>query len=187
MEGPELRRNSKRRSKLKFSSFTSYFRSSKTGNDLISSPTNFEKMDLFPDNISPVVDIQECPFDVTGYGMLIMKDKFKLKKPMKRKNVLVFMFERIIIITAEEQPDTYYYLGSIKMCDLGMSTSPKMNRILLNDFNKNKHRQSHLNIEYNLKTKDEDIAHKWRYAIQKCLWKELLTAREKSREDLTDI
>ncbi|XP_057665184.1 uncharacterized protein LOC130899327 [Diorhabda carinulata] len=186
MENVELRKdpNRKSKNKLKLSSLTSYFRSSKSGNNLISPPINFEKIDLIPSNVSPHISIQECPFDVTGYGMLIMKDKFKLKKPVKKKNVLVFMFERIIIITTEEQPDVYYYLGSIKMCDLSMSATTKRNRILLNDFNKNRNRQTHLNVEYSLKTKNLETVDKWRYTIEKCLWKELLTAREKSLEDL---
>lgn len=114
MEEPELRRSSTRKSKnkLKLSSFTSYFRNSKTTSDLISSPTNFEKKELTIENISPIVSIiQKCPFDVTGYGNLIMKDKFKMKKPVKKDSVVVFMFERIIIFTlVSTNISNIYYL-----------------------------------------------------------------------------
>ncbi|XP_056633395.1 uncharacterized protein LOC130442987 isoform X2 [Diorhabda sublineata] len=98
----------------------------------------------------------------------------------------IFLFKNahLMLPVTEEQPDIYYYLGSIKMCDLSMSATTKRNRILLNDFNKNRNRQTHLNVEYSLKTKNLETVDKWRYTIEKCLWKELLTAREKSLEDL---
>ncbi|KAG5896714.1 hypothetical protein JTB14_014590 [Gonioctena quinquepunctata] len=176
-------RKSKRKPRLH--SFISYFKSGEAPESSISPPTNFEKKEFAPENVSPHVSIQECPFDVTGYGCLIMKDKFKLKRPMKKKNVIVFMFERIIVFTTEEEKDLYYYIGSIKISDLSMAPPTKKTRIILSDFNKSKITKS--NLEYKLKTKSEEVANTWRKAIQKCLWKELITARDKSMERLDEI
>ncbi|CAH1168751.1 unnamed protein product [Phyllotreta striolata] len=180
MENVELRRTSARKSKnkLKFASFTSYFRRSHMNGQLISEPTNFEKKEFQVENLAPHVSIQECPFDVTGYGKLIMRDKFKMKRPVKKESVTVFMFERIIVFTSEEETDLYYYLGSIQMTNLSMVAPKKKNKILLVDYNKMRQPNlKQMNVEYKLKTKNVDTAKAWREAIQKCLWKELLSAR----------
>lgn len=69
------------------------------------------------------------------------------------------------------------------MSNLSMATPKKSNKILLIDFNKNRKTElNQLNVEYKLKTKDEGTANAWRDAIQKCLWKELLTARGQQNE-----
>ncbi|XP_060518169.1 uncharacterized protein LOC132696973 isoform X2 [Cylas formicarius] len=65
----------------------------------ISGPTNFGKVDLLEDRFKfSRHSIQACPFDIDGYGGLIMRDEFKVSRP-KKMNLIVFLFEKIIIFT----------------------------------------------------------------------------------------
>ncbi|XP_074025438.1 uncharacterized protein [Leptinotarsa decemlineata] len=188
MEEPELsRRNASRKSKRnsRLVSFISYFKTEDIADSLISAPTDFEKKEFFPESVSPHVSIQECPFDVTGYGCLIMKDKFELKfavQQKKKKNVVVFMFEKIIVFTREKETDVFYYLGSINTEDLTLSpsSSEKPTKLVLVDFKKSKMTNSE--VEYRLKSKRKEVADAWKKAIEKCLWKELMMKRDNTFE-----
>ncbi|CAH1175960.1 unnamed protein product [Phaedon cochleariae] len=184
MEEPELSRKSTTRSSVKkLKRPTSIFhRKNSDPSATISYPTNFEKKELTAGDLSPHVSIKECPFDVTGYGNLILRNKFKLKTPVKKKNVMAFMFERIIILTIEEEANSYYYLACIKIKDLSLPPSTKKTVLILIDFNKNRVANRH--VEYKLKTKDEETVRLWKEAIQKLLWNDLYEARDKCLKNL---
>lgn len=93
-----LRSSVRRKKSSSFVSYCSDDQDSGTGTSYISQPSNFHRNDFtrdcFPFEYN---SIQECPFDVTGYGKLLMKDRFKLRKT-KKKELTVFLFEKIIIL-----------------------------------------------------------------------------------------
>ncbi|KAJ8928571.1 hypothetical protein NQ314_018856 [Rhamnusium bicolor] len=79
-------RLSKRKPKAEsFVSYCSNNEDSCPDDNYISAPTNFERRDLNADVSLTHISIQECPFEVTGYGNLILKDEFKLKKTKKEE------------------------------------------------------------------------------------------------------
>ncbi|CAH2011123.1 unnamed protein product [Acanthoscelides obtectus] len=59
----------------------------------VSTPCGFVKCNLDLRNLE--IDLQNCPFDVTGYGHLILKDQFRMGK--QKKKVVVFLFENFVI------------------------------------------------------------------------------------------
>ncbi|KAJ8961153.1 hypothetical protein NQ318_008833 [Aromia moschata] len=172
-------RLSKRKPKAR--SFVSYSdESDLQATEFISAPTNFQRRDICPEALCfDHVSIQECPFDVTGYGRLIMKDTFKLRRP-KRKKLTVFLFEQIVIFTkAKKQEDLYYYYSSIKISNLSIAPLGRnATKILLRDFVNSK--LSKHDIEYKLEAATAEIQNRWRDALEKCLWQQLVRARAKS-------
>ncbi|KAJ8920588.1 hypothetical protein NQ315_004727 [Exocentrus adspersus] len=175
-------RVSKRKSKssTKPTTFVSYCAEdniSDAEDSFISLPTNFQRREVDRQSISlDDISIHECPFDVTGYGKLLLKDKFKLRKP-KRKKVIVFLFEKIIVLTVEDKKqDSYYYYGSIKISNLIMTPDVHNPRkIYLKDFTNSK--LSENNIEYKLEAKTEEIRSAWKDVLLRCLWMQLVSAK----------
>uniref|UniRef100_V5GPW9 PH domain-containing protein n=2 Tax=Anoplophora glabripennis TaxID=217634 RepID=V5GPW9_ANOGL len=106
-----------------------------------------------------------------------MKDKFKLRKP-KKKKLIVFLFEKIMILTTEhKKEETYYYYASIKISNLSLAPlTHNKKKLLLKDFTHSKYSKN--DIEYQLEAKTEEMQNTWREIIQKCLWLQLLSAKD---------
>ncbi|VEN62582.1 unnamed protein product [Callosobruchus maculatus] len=173
----ELRRKPRRKSKV--SSMFSILSNNRRVeyNKEVSSPCQFVKCEVDLRNLQ--IEIQDCPFDVTGYGCLILKDRFRVG-PQKKK-VMAFLFEKIIILnTIDRGRGALYYYGGIKIKDLGVPTV-EGKALILNNFTKSKYKD--VDVEYYLKAKSEEVPLRWSEAIKKCLWKQLLEAKRRPEDE----
>ncbi|XP_030757392.1 pleckstrin homology domain-containing family G member 4B-like, partial [Sitophilus oryzae] len=109
---------------------------------------------------------------IKNYGSFIMREKFALMKP-RRLDVVVFLFELVVVITVEVQNDKeqFMFYKCIYTNDLRIATFNN-NTIHLTDFAKEK-KTLRLKYTYVLDARLPKIKDTWKHEIEKILWNQL--------------
>ncbi|XP_050302345.1 uncharacterized protein LOC126740394 [Anthonomus grandis grandis] len=142
----------------------------------ISRPESVQKFVLGTNFEFSRSSIKSCPFDITGYGHFLLVDEFYVKKPNKML-LTVFLFEKIMIFT-QKAPDEecYFYMGSLNMEHVALLPPNKNQKVLeLKDFSTSS--RFHKDVILSFKASSEQVQLKWKNTIEKCLWNQLLRAK----------
>lgn len=147
-----------------------------------------------------IASILLSPIHPKDYGSFISREKFTMTKP-KKMDVMVFLFEKIIIFTVEDlvsciviftypltkwcglqrNMEHFVYNASIKTNDLRIATFENNCLIHLTDFIKTKRKNSN-KYTYVLDAKNPKTKEAWKLQIEEILWDQMMKLKGNSKE-----